>query len=100
MRKTLGRCWFDEQKCSSGLKSLDAYKRQWNDKHGCWGSKPLHNAASHSSDAFRMLCVGLSQINRVGLSAEDIDKLHQEAMGFQNHGGFFNSPDYPMPYGF
>ncbi len=37
VRKTLDRCWFEEQKCSSGLKALDAYKRQWNEKHGCWG---------------------------------------------------------------
>ncbi len=67
---------------------LDTYKRQWNDKHGCWGSKPLHNAASHGSDAFRMLCVGLSQINRIGMTAEDLDKIHREAMGIPAHGGF------------
>ncbi len=56
------RLWFDERRCELGLKSLDSYRRQWNEKQGCWGAKPLHNFASHGADAFRMLAVGLNLI--------------------------------------
>lgn len=58
----LPRCWFDEEKCANGISSLDNYKKEWNDRHGCWSSRPLHNFASHGADAFRMMAVGLSKL--------------------------------------
>jgi hypothetical protein len=60
-RNLLSRCWFDEEKCSKGVSALDAYKKEWNDKHGCWSSRPLHNFACHGADAFRMLAVGIGK---------------------------------------
>ncbi len=62
VRAILNRCWFDEKKCASGIKALDTYKKEWDDKHGCWKSQPLHNAASHGSDAFRSLATGMHLI--------------------------------------
>jgi hypothetical protein len=105
VRNILNRCWFDEQKCALGFKSLDAYRRAWNEKQGCWSSKPLHNATSHGADAFRMLAVGLQFITDRELTAEDLDKIHREALGIPaNLGGFFNQPNAPYPaptpYGF
>lgn len=58
-RGMLNRCWFDEKKCAVGIKHLDAYKKEWDDKHGCWRSQPLHNFASHAADSFRTLAVGM-----------------------------------------
>ena len=54
-RNILNRCFFDEKKCASGIKALDAYKKEWDDKHACWRSQPLHSWASHGADAFRTL---------------------------------------------
>lgn len=62
VRGILNRCWFDEKKCGSGLKALDSYKKEWDDKHGCWKSQPLHNWSSHAADAFRCLAVGMPMI--------------------------------------
>ncbi len=61
-RAILSRCWFDEKKCHKGLKCLDGYKKEWNDRTGTWASQPNHNWASHGSDAFRTLAVGLTSI--------------------------------------
>jgi len=66
VRNILRRCWFDEQKCSSGIKSLEGYRRQWNDTQGCWSSKPHHDQLSHGADAFRMMAVGLSRVEKSG----------------------------------
>lgn len=77
-RNLLSRCWFDEEKCSKGIAALDAYKKEWNDKHGCWSSRPLHNFASHGADAFRMLAVGIGKTINKGLSAEEWRKLRAE----------------------
>jgi hypothetical protein len=39
--------WFDEHKCEKGIKALENYKKEWDERHGCWRSHPLHNWASH-----------------------------------------------------
>jgi hypothetical protein len=36
-----------------GVKGLDGYQHEWDDKRGIWSPKPLHNWASHPADAFR-----------------------------------------------
>lgn len=61
-RNILNRCWFDEVHCSQGIKALENYKKEWNDRAGCWASQPLHNWASHGADAFRVLATGLNFI--------------------------------------
>ena len=69
-RNILNRCWFDERKCSQGIKALENYKKEWNDRAGCWASQPLHNWASHGSDAFRVLATGLHYITNQKSQAE------------------------------
>lgn len=64
VRIILRKCWFDEEKCSSGIKCLESYRREWNDTHGCWSSKPYHDKFSHGADAFRMLAVSLKMLER------------------------------------
>jgi hypothetical protein len=59
-RSILNRCWFDEKKCAGGIKALDNYTKEWDDKRGCWKSQPLHNQYSHYADAFRYLATSLS----------------------------------------
>lgn len=78
VRNLLNRCWFDEVKCAKGIAALENYKKQWNDKHGCWSSHPLHNFASHGADAFRMLAVGQSKLLIKGLSSEEWRSLRQQ----------------------
>lgn len=63
VRNILHRCYFDEEKCSQGVKMLDNYKKKWNARHGCWGSQPLHNFASHGADSFMTLATGLNLID-------------------------------------
>jgi len=70
VRHMLRRCWFDEEKCSTGINALEGYRRQWNEAQGCWSSKPHHDQFSHGADAFRMMAVGL---NRVERSSDPVD---------------------------
>lgn len=77
-RSILNRCWFDENKCEKGIKALENYKKEWNERAGCWASQPLHNWASHGADAFRTLATGLHYITNQR-SHEEIerDRLEQ-----------------------
>lgn len=55
-RALLSRCVFDKQ-CEKGIIALEHYRKEWNDKLGCYRDSPLHDWASHGADAFRYLAV-------------------------------------------
>lgn len=80
VRNILNKCWFDEEKCSSGIRALESYRRQWNDRQGCWSSQPLHNSSTHGADAFRMMAVGLRQVNEGGMTVEDLRRMRSRAL--------------------
>ena len=62
VRSILSRCFFDEKKCAMGIKALENYKKDWNERMGCWRKEPLHNQYSHGADAFRTFATGLPLI--------------------------------------
>lgn len=64
MRKELvGNHWFDERTpddekdedmgAGKGIKCLDGYQFEWDEKRGVFDTRPLHNWASHGCDAWR-----------------------------------------------
>lgn len=53
VRQILPKCAFDAIKYEQGIKALESYRKEWNDKMGVWRDKPLHDWASHGADAFR-----------------------------------------------
>lgn len=56
-RKVLPKCWFDETACEEGLDALREYKREWDPINKAFRKNPVHNRASHTADAFRMLAL-------------------------------------------
>lgn len=56
-RMTLPKCWFDAKKCKVGLESLQHYRRDYNARLNEFKATPVHDFASHASDAFRYLAV-------------------------------------------
>jgi phage terminase large subunit len=61
VRMILAKCWFDQTNCEKGIKSLKNYERVWDAKNKIFQQRPKHNWASHASDAFRMLALGLDE---------------------------------------
>ncbi|KDN11109.1 hypothetical protein [Gilliamella sp. Imp1-1] len=57
VREILPLCAFDAGKCEQGIAYLEAYRKAWDDKNGCWRDKPLHDHTSHGADAFRYFAV-------------------------------------------
>lgn len=57
-RSFISRCWFDKVKTEQGRKALISYRKQWDEKRKIYLTNPVHNWASHPSDAFRYLSVG------------------------------------------
>ena len=61
VRNLLPMCWFDTNRTQDGLEHLRNYRREWDEKSGIFKDKPLHNQASHASDAFRTLAMGIDR---------------------------------------
>ena len=60
-REILPRCEFDETKCAEGISHLENYRKEWDDKKGCWKDKPLHDHTSHGADGFRYFAVAMTK---------------------------------------
>jgi len=44
-------CWFDAERCATGLERLRGYRKRWSRATLSYGG-PLHDRASHGADAF------------------------------------------------
>lgn len=60
VRMVLSRCWFDKRKTEIGLDALKQYQEKVDEKRDI-SLGPLHNWASHASDAFRIGVVALEE---------------------------------------
>lgn len=60
-RSILASCWFDKDKCKSGLHALREYHKEYDEKKKVFKSYPCHDWSSHYADAFRGLAVGFKE---------------------------------------
>lgn len=78
-RNAIAGCWFDEARCATGIKHLDAYRKEWDDRLGVWKDRPRHDEASHGADAFRTFAIGyraaapLAAPPQVGMTYDPFD---------------------------
>jgi hypothetical protein len=61
VRRLLPRCWFNKETTKQGIDCLRNYRRVYDEKRNVFFDTPLHDFASHGSDAFRYLAVGLNE---------------------------------------
>lgn len=67
-RNFLKTCWIDESNCFEGIKALEGYRKEWDERLGTFKKSPLHNWASHPADAFRVGAVGFFDSDRMGIN--------------------------------
>ena len=58
----LPRLWANPNTCEEGLKSVKNYERKWDDRLKVYHNSPLHNWASHGTDAFMTFALGHENI--------------------------------------
>lgn len=61
MRDDFGHYWFDETNCAAGLKHLGLYRKEWNDRLGCWRETPREDGHQHAADALRQKAQAYSE---------------------------------------
>ena len=54
-RSIFNRCWFNKTACKQGISCLREYHKAYNEKMQAFSDHPVHNWASHGSDAFMTL---------------------------------------------
>jgi len=59
VRTFLSTCWIDERKCAAGIKCVDNYRKEWDERLASFRRGPLHNWASHGADSLRTGAVAL-----------------------------------------
>ena len=56
-RKLLPFIYWNRPLCSGAIEAMKSYRREWDDKLGCYRDRPVHDWASHIADAVRYLGV-------------------------------------------
>jgi hypothetical protein len=56
-RKLLNYVWWNRPLCSGAVEAMKSYRREWDDKLGCYRDRPVHDWSSHIADCIRYLGV-------------------------------------------
>lgn len=78
LRNGLNRFFFDYSKCEKGIKSIENFRKEWNDKLGCYREKSYHDWASHGSKALIYCAESLQKLGGGGMTAEQWRQLRAE----------------------
>ena len=65
MRNVLSQCWFDEQKCSTGISALENYRAKYDEEKKKLSNRPTEDWSSHGADSFRTFAVGYAPKQKV-----------------------------------
>jgi hypothetical protein len=79
LRAFFPRLYFNQTKCVEGIKAVENYRKEWNEKKECFRERPFHNWATHGTSAliYAMNAVqGL--IGNRGLSAEEWKRIRDK----------------------
>jgi phage terminase large subunit len=68
-RLLMGKCWFDANKCATGLTSLRNYRKSFNQRLNEFTGTAIHDIHSHAADAFRYLAVAHKEPRERGQSS-------------------------------
>ena len=83
-RVIFNRCYFDAEKCSSGINQLRRYRYDVNPDTGQYSKQPLHDNASHAADAFRYMAVAIESEDRGSKRSEEIDFDYAGSTGWMS----------------
>ena len=63
-RAFLPSVWMDEARCARLITCLDSYRKEWDDKHGVWKDKPVHDEYSHGYKSVEAAAIRKPVVNR------------------------------------
>lgn len=88
VRQILRICWFSEEKCPTGLVKLENYRKDWNEKLGCYRETPLRDSNRHAADAFRTFAIGHHFMPAFEVSSMAMEEMRKWAKEKAHPGGW------------
>lgn len=79
LRGMLPRFFFDQSKCEKGIKAVESFRKEWNEKLGCYREKSYHDWASHGSKALIYCAEAVLRTGSGnGMTAEEWNRMRRE----------------------
>lgn len=80
LRNMLPRMFFDYVKCEKGIKTIENFRKEWNEKLGCYREKSHHDWASHGAKALIYAAEAIERTSAAsaGMTAEQWRRMRQE----------------------
>lgn len=79
LRNMLSRFFFDQSKCEKGIKAVENFRKEWNEKLGCYREKSYHDWASHGAKALIYAAEAIQKLsNGAGMTAEEWNRMRRE----------------------
>lgn len=80
LRGIFPRFWIDEKKCKALISALENYRKEFDQKHSVYKSRPVHDWASHGADAARYMAIAIKkyvETNR-GPTDDEVETLRDK----------------------
>jgi phage terminase large subunit len=80
LRGIFPRIYIDETKCKQLIKCLENYRKEFDENHKVYKSRPVHDWASHGADAMRYLAIAVKRFvdSRGGPSDDEVERLRDK----------------------
>ena len=76
-RVTIGRSWFDKEKCGDAVEHLKSYHRKYNEELKKFSDEPVHDEHSHAADAWRYLSIVWKESANIESEVTQMEKFHK-----------------------
>jgi phage terminase large subunit len=82
-RALLAVCYIDETKCKQLIKCLEHYRKRYNESTSSYSQTPVHDWASHGSDAMRYCAMARAKYGKAGsgLTPSQIRDMRERSYG-------------------
>ncbi len=79
VKSILPRMWFNEPKCGDGIRMLENYRKDWDERLAKWSEKAVKDTNCHGADALRYLAVALNDVQGQSdsIPKSDIDAIRK-----------------------
>lgn len=79
LRNMLNKFFFDEQKCADGIKAVENFRKEWNEKLGCYRERSHHDWASHGAKALIYAAEAIQKFSGTNsMTAEEWNRMRRE----------------------
>lgn len=79
LRNMLNRFYFDKEKCEDGVKAVENFRKEWNEKLGCYRERSHHDWASHGAKALIYAAEAIQKFaGQSSMTAEEWNRMRRE----------------------